>query len=357
MHTLEDKSIRFDDGRLAFVSVDRFRDLVCSGKCCLVCADENTDLSSREHIIPDWILRALNLHNKNITLPNSTLHRYGQYVVPCCSNCNELMGLELEGPISEAFVSGFYSMEKLLLSYNGKLKLFAWLSFLFIKSHYKDLSLAHERDLRKAAGSIAEELEYDWADLHHIYCLARSPYVKSSVHPDTLGSLAIVPIFKENEREPFDFIDLTVARTIGVRIGEIGVIAVIGDGGAVLDQMGRRILDKITGPLGFAQFRELVANFACCSLHHKNPPSYASFPNMFGPETIGIACTSRDSHPQFDEFEPKILGSLMEMLLYQSMKGVIDETDFQAKLRDGSATFLFDGDGSFINLKDRTNVS
>jgi hypothetical protein len=231
------------------------------------------------------------------------------------------------------------------------------MSFLFIKSHYKDLSLAHERDLRKAAGSIAEELEYDWGDLHHIYCLARSPYVKASVHSDTLGSLAIVPIFKENEREPFDFIDLTVARTIGIRIGEIGVIAVIGDGGAVLDQMDRRILDKITGPLGFAQFRELVANFACCSLHHKNPPSYASFPNMFGPETIGIACTSRDSHPQFDEFEPKILGSLMEMLLYQSMKGVIDESDFQAKLRDGSASFLFDGDGSFVNLKDRTNVS
>lgn len=353
VHTLEDKSIRFDDGRLAFVSVDRFRELVCAGKCCLVCADANSDLSTREHIIPDWILRTLNLHGRSITLPNSTLHRYGKYVIPCCSSCNALMGVNLEKPISEAFSSGFHSFEKFLLSSNGKLKLFAWMSFLFIKSHYKDLSLAHERDLRMRSGSIAKKLEYDWGDFHHIYCLARSPYAKASVHPDALGSLAIISILEELEREPFDFIDLTLARTIGIRIGEIGVIAVFGDGGAVLDQMNRKILQKITGPLGFAQFRELVANFACCSVHHKNPPRYASFPGMFGPETIAIACTSRDSHPEFENFEPRVLGSFMEGLLYESMKSVIDTPDFQANLREGAVTFLFDDEGNFVNLKGR----
>jgi len=39
------------------------------------------------------------------------------------------------------------------------------------------------------------------------------------------------------------------------------------------------------------------------------------------------------------------------------MKDVIEESDFQVKLRDGSATFLFDGEGNFVNLKDRTIVS
>lgn len=356
MHILEDKSIIFDDGRLAFVGVDRFRDLVYSGNCCLVCADEISVTPSREHIISDWILRLLNLHGQNITLPNNTLLRYSKYIVPCCSSCNALMGTKLEQPISEAFASGFDSFEKFILSDNGSSKLFAWLSFLFIKSHYKDLSLAHERDLRVAGRTIAEELEYDWGDLHHIYCLARSPYTKAGIHPDALGSLAIVPIFSDFEREPFDFIDLTAARTIGIRIGEVGVVAVFGDGGAVLDQMNQRILQKISGPLGFAQFRELVANFACCSLHHKNPPLYASFPNMFGPETIGIACAGRDSHPEFEEFEPSILGGLLDRLLYHSMKDVTDTPDFRAKLRDGSATFLFDDEGNFVNLKDRTDI-
>lgn len=259
------------------------------------------------------------------------------------------MGAELEGPISEAFESGFDSFSRFLESDVGHLKLFAWLSFIFIKSHYKDLNLTHERDRRLGSGSIAGELEYDWGDMHHIYCLARSPYAKTSIHPDALGSLAVVPIFSELEREPFDVIDLTFARTIGIRIGEVGVVAVFGDGGAVLDQMNRRILEHISGPLGFAQFRELVANFACCSLHHKNPPRFASYPNMFGPETIGIACSSRNSHPEFEEFKPNVLGGFLELLLYKSLKGVTDETDFQKKLKDGSVTFLFDTDGNFIN--------
>lgn len=349
MHVLKDKSIRFDDGRLAFVSLDRFREKVCAGNLCLVCADEHTKLSTKEHIIPDWILRKLSLHDKNITLPNYTLHRYAQYVIPCCSRCNALMGKELEEPIRQAFEDGINSFNTFLEGERGSLKLFSWLSFLFIKSHYKDISLDHQLDRRKEIGSIAQKLEYDWSDIHHIYCLSRLPYTKSSVHPDALGSLIVVPIFSKLEREPFDFIDLTAARTIGIRVGEVGVIAVFGDGGAVLDQMNHRILQKINGPLVFAQFRELVANFACCSLHHKNPPQLASFPNLFGPETIGMACSSRDAKPEFEEFQPSVLGGYMEMLLYKSMKGVVDETDYLEKLREGVATFLFDDNGNFVN--------
>jgi hypothetical protein len=354
MHLISDESIRFDDGRLAFVSLDRFRDKVCSGKYCLVCA-ENVDLSSREHIVPDWILRKMTLHGKSITLPNKTQYRYGQYVVPCCSSCNQLMGKELEEPISAAFNNGFASFSEFFEEDSNRLKLFTWLSFLFIKSHHKDLFLDHERDRRIESNSIAEELEYDWGDMHHIYCLARSAYTKASVHPDALGTLVVVPVSSKEEREAFDIIDLTHASTIGIRIGEVGVIVVFGDGRSVFSLMDPQILQRISGPLSYPQFRELVANFACCRLHLKNPPQFSSYPNIFGGETIGIACSNKDPHPEFEDFEPSILGGFLEMLLYQSMKDATDDPSFLENLKDGSATFLFDDDGNFVNQVGTSN--
>jgi len=348
MHLISDESIRFDDGRFAFVSLERFRDKICSGKYCLVCA-ENVDISSKEHIIPAWALRKMNLHDKSITLPNKTKYRYGQYVIPCCPSCNTKMGEELEEPISAAFNNGFASFSEFFECDSNRLKLFTWLSFLFIKSHYKDLFLDHELDRRIESDSIAKELEYNWGDMHHIYCLARSAYTKASVHPDALGTLVAVALSNKEERDAFDIVDLTSAGTIGIRIGEVGVIAVFGDGRSVFSQMDPQILQRISGPLSYPQFRELVANFACCRLHLKNPPQFSSYPNMFGNETIGIACSNKDPYPEFEDFEPSILGNFLEMLLYQSMKGVVDDPEFFENLKNGSTTFLFDGDGNFVN--------
>jgi len=354
MYLIDDESIRFEDGRLAFVSLNRFQEKVLSGDYCLVCA-EKVELSSREHIIPDWLLRKMNLYGKNITLGNRTQHRYGQYVIPCCLSCNGFMGNELEEPISSAFEAGFGSFVDFYKSDSNRIKLFAWLSFLFTKSHYKDLFLSYERDQRVNSGSIAQELEYDWGDMHHIYCLARSPFTRANIHPEALGSLVAVPIQSVAEREPFDIIDLTHANTIGIRVDDVGVIAVFGDGRSVLSQIDANLLQRISGPLSFPQFRELVAHFACCKLHLKNPPQFASYPNMFGDETIGIACSSKDTHPQFEDFNPRVLGGFLEMLLYHPMKEVIEDPEFFEDLKNGTTTFLFDDNGNFIENASRGN--
>ncbi|MBX2847320.1 MAG: hypothetical protein KTR16_03290, partial [Acidiferrobacterales bacterium] len=125
MHLINDGSIRFDDDRLAFVSLSRFQEKILSGEYCLVCA-EKVELSSREHIIPDWLLRKMDLHGKNITLSNRTQHRYGKYVIPCCLSCNGLMGKELEEPISSAFEAGFDSFVDFYKSDSNRMKLFVW---------------------------------------------------------------------------------------------------------------------------------------------------------------------------------------------------------------------------------------
>jgi hypothetical protein len=357
MESQEDHSIRADDGRLVYICVDRFKSQICQSKCCFVCGESSAVPMTQEHVIPDWILKYFNLHREEITLPNKTLYRYDKYKVPMCEPCNKLLGRELEAPISHAFQNGMEGISSFLEKPQGKQKLFSWLCLIFIKTHYKDLSLLLERDKRLGKSSIAEEYEYDWGDMHHIYCVARSSFSRAVVDPDALGSLVLVPILTENSSQLFDLVDFTAARTIGIRIGDVGVIAVFGDCGAVLDQMYPRILRKINGSLSFPQFRELVAHFACCSLHHKNPPRFSSIPFEIGNYSVYIACTKRDSRPEFEEFNPAVLGKLMDNLLHNSFNNITSAPDSRRKLQAGELTFLFDENGDFFNYGDKISAA
>src|SRR5690606_26043340 len=195
--------------------------------------------------------------------------------------------------------------------------------------------LRMERDKRAICGSIANDLGYDWGEMHHTYCLARSFYCDANIELKALGSLAIFCIKSDSEeREQFDVGDITYSNTFGIRIGEVGLIACFGDGGAVLYKLNQLFLQKLEGPLSFPQFRELIAQFACCNLHLKNPPRLSTITDkVLG--TVSIVCTKRDPEPIFYEYKSEVLGSLMTTLLYPSMKNNVRIPDFERRLRQG----------------------
>jgi hypothetical protein len=342
---LDDGSI-WMNGRIVFVSLRRFREKVCEGKVCFVCADENVE-PTKEHVVPDWILKRFSLYNQSVSLPNGTLLPYRSYVVPCCWECNQLLSQQLETPISKAFNEGFEGIKNFLVKGNGS-KLFSWLALIFIKMHCKDASLPLNRDRRAMTGSIAKELEYDWGEMHHAYCLARAVYSKATVEPEALGSLAIFSVHEDpKEREPFDIGDLTFANTFAIRVGGVGVIACFGDGGAVLHKLSQLFLKDLDGKLSYPQFRELLAHFACCRLHLENPPRLSTLFNRQDSE-ITIACTKRDKEPEFREFDRSMLGNLMERVLYDTTKNNVDVPNYRERLRSGEMSFLFSDNGSFI---------
>jgi hypothetical protein len=342
---LDDGSISLN-GKIVFVSLKRFREIVCSGNVCFLCTDEN-EVPTKEHIIPDWILRKYSLHNQTITLPNGTLFKYKDYVIPCCSSCNQLLNNAFETPISLIYEKGIEGVKDYLI--NGEAtRVFCWLALVFIKMHYKDNFLRIDRDKRIVCGSIANDLEYDWAEMHHTYCLARKFFCDANIDHDALGSLGIFSIISDdNEREPFDLWDVTFANTFGIRIGNIGLIACFGDGGAVLYKLNQLFLQKLEGKLSFPQFRELIAHFASCNLHLKNPPLFSTLTNTNSKE-VSIICTKRDQKPIFHEYQPEVLGGLMYISLYHLMKNKVNIPDFAKRLKKGEASFLFANDGSFI---------
>lgn len=95
-------------GKTTFVSIKAFASEVCNSDVCFICTKVlKSGNYNKEHVIPNWILKKFNLHNENVNLPNDTKLKYGQYVVPCCIECNSFLSEELEVPLSKAFSGGF----------------------------------------------------------------------------------------------------------------------------------------------------------------------------------------------------------------------------------------------------------
>lgn len=66
-----DGSIESAGGEVLHFSRTRFvEDIVRNGHCFMCGADPATTAFNGEHVIPDWILREFNLHDRRITLPN-----------------------------------------------------------------------------------------------------------------------------------------------------------------------------------------------------------------------------------------------------------------------------------------------
>jgi len=102
-------------GKIIFFSTERFVNDICLGDCCFICgAKQEEKQFNNEHILPEWLLRRLNLFDRTIVLPNRAEVQYGRYTVPCCAECNSLMGDEIERPLSEAISGGLDALIELI---------------------------------------------------------------------------------------------------------------------------------------------------------------------------------------------------------------------------------------------------
>ncbi len=81
----EDKTI-YRDNKIIFFSLDKFITEIIEGDNCFICGiDKAKSKFNDEHIIPDWILKKLELFSASINLPNGDTYRYDKYKIPCCT--------------------------------------------------------------------------------------------------------------------------------------------------------------------------------------------------------------------------------------------------------------------------------
>ena len=342
----EDHSLIDDQGRILFYSAEKFIREVVDGRCCFICgtAPESVPFND-EHVIPDWVLRRFGLHDKRIVVPGGSELRYGQYKVPCCVTCNSRLGRTFEEPVSDLFSKGYEAVVRHMRN-DGPMILFCWLSLIFLKTHLKDRVLRINRDQRIQSGMISDL--YEWPELHHIHCVARSFYTEAELSVGVFGSIFVFPSRTDSPLGEFDYADYYPGRAMLLRLGDITIVAVLNDACAAINILWESI-QRLTGPLSALQCRELLAHFSYANILLKNRPKFYSVVNRAS-ETLTISV----EHSEFNETS-EFKASEFGHVLYSVVSSTIDAVPFSdpaeahEHIRQGRWTFLFDSNGEFVN--------
>jgi hypothetical protein len=338
-----DQSVVSTDGRLIFFSLKRFISDIVQGSCCFICgASPDAVPFNDEHVLPDWILRRFKLHDRVITLPNGTKFRYGQFKIPCCEECNRMMGDTFERPIHGLFENGHKSVGE-YLKRHGAWLLFSWMCLIFLKTHLKDKQLRLHLDARKGEGSIGDN--YTWEELHHVHCVARAFFTRCDLKKEVLGSLLVVPVKVLPYFESFDYGDLSFAQTVLLRIDDVAIITVIDDSQASISAAYETV-QKIKGPLSPLQVRELAVRLAINNIHLAERTRFKSEINMLA-EECSIVAQRPSEEIRFDEFKDEIVGQMMAHLCGPLLGNQDRDGKILEMLRTGHYGFLFDERGEF----------
>jgi len=342
----EDRSIVDEKGKVIFFSADRFINDICLGDCCFICgARPDEKPFNNEHILPEWLLRRYDLFAKTITLPNGSTVRYDRYVVPCCAECNSLMGDVVERPISQVIQSGVVGTNE-FLSKGGGLKMFVWMGLIFLKTHLKDRALRVHPDTRKGEGKIADE--YEWEYLHHIHSVVRCFYNDCFVEAESVGSFLAIPVRAQASRERFDFADLYLAQTMLLRLDDMAMLTVFNDSGGAMSYFWRA-LEKITGPVSELQLREIMVELAYLNLHLRERPTFRTECDL-----VNERCRIIATRPKLDlmDMDPRLRGKLLHHAVKHALPHIRTPGRTEEELLEaiiaGNFTFLFNDDGEFI---------
>jgi hypothetical protein len=329
-----------------FFSIDEFVNRIANNPDrCFVCGGLRSEKHfNDEHILPDWILKSFKLHNRKITLPNLSSHKYMDYKIPCCKDCNSHMGKVFEEPISKALKQGHEGVVNFLKEeVNNSHKIFMWLCLIFTKTHIKDSRLLLNRDRRNGNDSVISDA-YGLEITHHIYCLARSFYTGAQWLPPNMGSLIYLPAKLSDKIEQFDYFDWVDTGSIMIRVNDIAIIAVLNDCGAVLGMM-TELLDQIKGPLSPLQIREVFAHFSYCSSLLKNRPNFNSYTTI----NEYVIKATMDDFCFFNEGSNDQLGIYLHNFCSGLIKKAENYTEVEESLKSGNWTCLTDKEGNFIN--------
>lgn len=342
----EDGSVIDANGKVVIFSTERFINDICLGECCFICgANPGERQFNNEHILPEWLLRRYDLFAKTITLPNESTIRYDRYTVPCCAQCNTLMGETIEKPISNVVQGGVDAIND-FATQGGLLNMFVWMGLIFLKTHLKDRTFRVHKDTRKGKEKIADQ--YEWENLHHIHSVVRSFFNNCAVNIDAIGSFLSIPVRGQISPERFDFGDLYLAQTMLLRLDDTAMLTVFNDSGGALSYF-RQKLKRITGPVSELQLREIMVELAYLNLHLKERPTFQTECNLVNEKCRIIARRPTLALAPMDRtVRGKLLHHAMRHVLPQmTLAGRTQEEMLQA-IKAGTASFLFNDNGQFI---------
>lgn len=275
--------------------------------CCFLCG-VNLDQENRtiEHIIPKWVQNKFNLWNQKITLLNGTNFEYRYLTIPCCFKCNNKYLQPIEKLISNAINDGVEAVRQLDTNI-----LFYWLGKMYFGMMYKELFLSLERN-NPQEGKILSTDYLKTFNSHHLFLQGiRSLHKFNSFLP---YSLYIVETqCPQKKEDQWDFFDCHNAMFISCRIGNVGLICVLQDGGAS-KHFEKHLKTYFEIPLHPIQFRELTAKILYKSMLFNRNPKFMSYEVDDHIETFMSPLGGLSGRPIFDEWDNDIYGQILSQL-------------------------------------------
>ncbi|MDN5114174.1 hypothetical protein AB0W31_07510 [Aliarcobacter butzleri] len=341
----ESGNIVSSNEKILLFSKHNFVNQICNEETCFICGIKKNDTDfNDEHVIPRWILKRYQLFEKKISLANGKQIKYGNYKIPCCKKCNSFLGEEIENKIAEGFGK---NIEDSIKFFNKNRKLvFTWISLLYIKTHLKDKAFKFDFLSNRKISD-----DYNWDELHHIHCIARSIYTNIFIEESVYGSMFIFPCSDFIDGEKYDYIDLYGTGTVLLRLGDFFIICVINDSKLVTKLMENKT-KRITGKLNFLQIRELYSRITYEFLRIIDRPKYYTAvkfkDNYIGIQTL-INNTIRIA-PYDEEFFGSLMYTLVKDYMYKPEHPILKnkmQEQIQA-IKKGQWTYLFDSNGKFI---------
>ncbi|GAB5491580.1 MAG: hypothetical protein Phog2KO_17950 [Phototrophicaceae bacterium] len=221
--------------------------------CGLLLSDDNR---SEEHIFPKWLQRRYDLFNMELDLLNGTPMPYKSLKIPCCKNCNGIYLSNMESRIQQAHDAGFEAFSKL-----PRILIFQWLAKIFYGLLFRELFLNLDRT-NPADGKIFEVEQIKMYDIIHQFLQSvRMPFSFVSFQP---WSIFVVRILNSHKPSNFMWDDDIYHAYFAIRMGEIGIIACLEDGGIQQKSLQHYFKDASQLVLHPIQFAELCAKF-----HHR----------------------------------------------------------------------------------------
>ena len=264
---------------------------------CFLCGRRLTRSNrSDEHVFPRWLQRRYDLWNKQLTLLNGSHFHYRSLTIPCCRSCNTRFLSPIEQVVERAVRKGPAAVRRL-----SNRTLFLWLGKIFYGILLKEgLLRADVRDPRSRR--LVPRTAVQSFRMHHYFLQgARVPMRFLDAFPASIFVYR-VQRYREAERE-FDFRDLPGALALAVRMGSVGIVAALQDGGAQRAYMGSYLDGYRPYPLHPLQFSELIASFFYKATLFNRTPKYMIMESVRALNVLQLPLQGFSLRPVFDEWD------------------------------------------------------
>ena len=279
---------------------------------CFLCGRKLTPTTrTTEHIFPKWLLNRFELWDQRLTLLNGTSLPYRRVRVPCCTLCNGVYLGSLERRVRTA-VEGGYDIVRTL----PRTVLFQWLTKIFFQILYMEMRLAADvRDPKQ--GSILTPEFVDNFRLEHVLLNSvRVPVELAGTLPWSIFVFATQ--CASDNRKNFDFLDSVYEHGIAIRMGDVGIIALLMDG-HVQQQVFRDATASIARRVRLhpLQFREIAAKVAYKRQTMNRTPRFITAWNEEAGwfQVVGMSIAGLSTHPLFDAWDNRQYARVLEFYL------------------------------------------